>query len=150
MFGFNSTKHDVLEAKFEMYEELSKSMLEKLDAAVSAIQENSNKICLVLEKHDNRLMMTEKFDQDQIERMKDIKSEMAAVKASNTLEHQKVMEKMDALETRVDGLAKWKWQATAIIGFVIFLTSAVPNLTRFFQSFNTSTSIAPTEVVRKA
>ncbi len=149
MFGFNS-KHDVLEAKFEMYENLSKSMLEKLDAAVSAIQENSNKICLVLEKHDNRLIMSEKFDQDQIERMKNIRDEISAVKASNTAEHKAVIEKMEALETRVDSLSKWKWQATAIIGFVIFLTSAVPNLTRFFQSFNTSTSIAPTEVVRKA
>ena len=104
----------------------------------------------MLEKHDSRLLMSEKFDQDQIERMKSLREEIAAVKASNTAEHKAVMEKMDALETRVDALSKWKWQATAIIGFVIFLTSAVPNLTRFFQSFNTSTSIAPTEVVRKA
>ena len=94
--------------------------------------------------------MSEKFDQDQIERMKSLREEITAVKASNTAEHKAVMEKMDALEARVDSLSKWKWQATAIIGFVIFLTSAVPNLTRFFQSFNTSTSIAPTEVVRKA
>ena len=125
-------------------------MMEKLDIAVNAISDNSNKIALVLEKHDSRLLMSEKFDQDQIERMKSLREEIAAVKASNTAEHKAVIEKMDALETRVDALSKWKWQATAIIGFVIFLTSAVPNLTRFFQSFNTSTSIAPTEIVRKA
>ena len=124
--------------------------MEKLDIAVNAISDNSNKIALVLEKHDSRLLMSEKFDQDQIERMKSLREEIAAVKASNTAEHKAVMEKMEALETRVDALSKWKWQATAIIGFVIFLTSAVPNLTRFFQSFNTSTSIAPTEIVRKA
>ena len=124
--------------------------MEKLDIAVNAISDNSNKIALVLEKHDSRLLMSEKFDQDQIERMKSLREEIAAVKASNTAEHKAVIEKMEALETRVDALSKWKWQATAIIGFVIFLTSAVPNLTRFFQSFNTSTSIAPTEIVRKA
>lgn len=149
MFGKNP-KVEILETKFEMFENCSKKMMEKLDIAVNAISDNSNKIALVLEKHDSRLLMSEKFDQDQIERMKSLREEIAAVKASNTAEHKAVMEKMDALETRVDALSKWKWQATAIIGFVIFLTSAVPNLTRFFQSFNTSTSIVPTEIVRKA
>ena len=58
MFGKNP-KVEVLETKFEMFENCSKKMMEKLDIAVNAISDNSNKIALVLEKHDSRLLMSE-------------------------------------------------------------------------------------------
>ena len=54
MFGKNP-KVEILETKFEMFENCSKKMMEKLDIAVNAISDNSNKIALVLEKHDSRL-----------------------------------------------------------------------------------------------
>lgn len=143
MFGSNLrrsdlSKLDILETKFEMYEDLSKSMLEKLDGAVTAIQENSNKIALVLEKHDNRISMNEKFDQEQIERIKDVRQEIISVKASNTLEHAQVVEKIESLESRMDSFAKWRWQATAIIGFLVFLTTIAPDLVELFNKFNTN------------
>lgn len=142
MFGNPSVRRsdlaklDVLETKFEMYEDLSKSMLEKLDGAVTAIQENSNKIALVLEKHDNRIAMNEKFDQEQIERIKDIRQEIISVKASNTLEHAQVVEKIESLELRMESFAKWRWQATAIIGCLVFLATIGPDLLQLFEKFN--------------
>lgn len=142
MFGYPSVRRsdlaklDVLETKFEMYEDLSKSMLEKLDNAVNAIQENSNKIALVLEKHDNRISMNEKFDQEQIERIKDLRQEIISVKSSNTLEHSQVIEQIEKLELRMDSFAKWRWQATAIISFLIFLTAVAPDLLQLVEKFN--------------
>lgn len=145
-------KLDVLETKFEMYEELSRSMLEKLDAAVSAISENSNKIALVLEKHDSRLLMSEKFDQDQVERIKSIREELKLVKDSNTAEHEAVIKKMNEIENRVDSLLKWRWQTTAVIGFLVFIVGAAPNILNFLYSTykpNSQSSFTSTEILRK-
>ena len=48
-------KLDVLESKLSIYEDLSKEMLDKLERAVTTISDNSNKIAIVLERHENRL-----------------------------------------------------------------------------------------------
>jgi len=53
MFGI--AKLNVLESKLDIYEDLSKEMLDKLERAVSTISDNSNKIAIVLERHENRL-----------------------------------------------------------------------------------------------
>ena len=53
MLGFG--KLNTIEAKFEIYEDLSKSMLEKLERAVGTISENSNRVAIILERHENRL-----------------------------------------------------------------------------------------------
>ena len=45
----------VLESKLDIYEDLSQQMLEKLERAVGEISSNSNKIAIILERHENRL-----------------------------------------------------------------------------------------------
>jgi hypothetical protein len=59
MFG----RIKVLESKLGIYEDLSKEMLDKLERAVSSIQENSNKVSIILERHENRLDDADKSDQ---------------------------------------------------------------------------------------
>ena len=58
MFGLG--KLEVLESKLSIYEDLSKEMLDKLERAVSSIQESSNKVAIILERHENRLDEGEK------------------------------------------------------------------------------------------
>ena len=53
--AFGLGKLQVLESKLDIYEDLSKEMLDKLERAVTTISENSNKISIVLERHENRL-----------------------------------------------------------------------------------------------
>ena len=53
MFGLG--KLQVLESKLDIYEDLSKEMLEKLERAVFTISENSNKVSVILERHESRL-----------------------------------------------------------------------------------------------
>ena len=53
--AFGLGKLQVLESKLDIYEDLSKEMLDKLERAVTTISDNSNKIAIVLERHENRL-----------------------------------------------------------------------------------------------
>ena len=60
--AFGLGKLAVLESKLNIYEDLSKEMLDKLERAVTTISDNSNKIAIVLERHENRLDDSEKSD----------------------------------------------------------------------------------------
>ena len=42
-------KLNVLESKLDIYEDLSKEMLDKLERAVDKISENSNRVAIILE-----------------------------------------------------------------------------------------------------
>ena len=56
------SKVAVLESKLEIYEDLSKEMLTKLEAAVDKISEGNNRIAQILTKHDERIDQTMKTD----------------------------------------------------------------------------------------
>lgn len=111
MFGIAKLK--VLESKLDIYEDLSKEMLDKLERAVGTISENSNKVAIVLERHENRL--------DEGERAND-----AIIKMIE--DHQKYdermfnqfSEKLEDLSKKVDENQKmvWMvgWTAAAIFG----------------------------------
>jgi DNA polymerase II small subunit/DNA polymerase delta subunit B len=59
-FGFGRLA--VLESKLDIYEDLSKEMLDKLERAVGTISENSNRVAVILERHENRLDESERAD----------------------------------------------------------------------------------------
>ena len=66
MFGLG--KLAILESKLDIYEDLSKEMLDKnptpqLERAVGTISENSNKIAIILERHETRLDEGDKSNQ---------------------------------------------------------------------------------------
>jgi hypothetical protein len=70
---FGLAKLSTLEAKLNIYEDLSKEMLDKLERAVSTISDNSNKIAIVLERHENRLDENERSDQLILKMIEDLK-----------------------------------------------------------------------------
>jgi len=107
-FGFGNNVN-VLEAKFQIYEDLSKEMLDKLERAVDKISESNQSVALILERHENRLEQSDKADAAIIELIKGI----------NT--------KLDKLEKRIDELSKFRWMtvgiataATVVIGSATF------------------------------
>ena len=62
--AFGLGKLAVLESKLDIYEDLSKEMLDKLERAVSTISENSNRVAIVLlERHETRLDEGDKSNQ---------------------------------------------------------------------------------------
>jgi septation ring formation regulator EzrA len=94
--SFGLGKVQVLESKISIYEELSKDMLDKLERAVDKISENSNRVALVLERHEARL--------DEGERTNE-----AIIKLV-----EKVEEKIDKVEDRVNQLSKFRWVTIGI------------------------------------
>lgn len=61
-FGFGKTEISVLEAKFSIYEELSKEMLDKLERAVDKISESNMNVALILERHESRFEQSDRAD----------------------------------------------------------------------------------------
>ena len=103
-------KLEVLQSKLDIYEDLSKEMLDKLERAVGQISENSNRVALVLERHEARLDEGDKANE-------------ALLQLIKRVEHN-----LEDLEKKVDELQKSTW--TVIIGAsaVIFLLQLLPNL----------------------
>jgi pyridoxine 5'-phosphate synthase PdxJ len=99
----------VLEAKFQIYEDLSKEMLDKLERAVDKISESNQNVALILERHENRL--------DQVDRSEAAILEL--IKGINA--------KLEKLERKVEDLSKFRWitmgvatAATVVIGSAAF------------------------------
>lgn len=98
-FGFG--KLAVLESKLGIYEDLSKEMLDKLERAVDKISENSNRVALILERHEARL--------DEGERTNEAILRLV----------EKVEEKIDKVEVRVNNLQKFRWMSVGVIAAII-------------------------------
>jgi len=89
-------KLGVLESKLDIYEDLSKEMLDKLERAVDRISENSNRVAIMLERHENRL--------DESDRTHDTLMKLLA----------KVEQKIDDVETKVGDIQKFRWLTVGI------------------------------------
>ena len=86
MFGLG--KLAVLESKLNIYEDLSKEMLDKLEKAVGTISDNSNKIAIILERHENRIDESEKHNQLVLKMFEEMKE-------SNRRDHREVQRRLD-------------------------------------------------------
>jgi hypothetical protein len=95
-FGFGKTEISVLEAKFSIYEDLSKEMLDKLERAVDKISESNHNVALILERHESRLEQADRADKA----------------IMNLIE--RVEKKLGDLEERVDSIAKFRWMTVGI------------------------------------
>ena len=95
MFGFGRDL-EVLEAKFQIYEDLSKEMLDKLERAVDKISESNQNVALILQRHENRLEQSDKADSAILELIKDVK------------------ERIEKVENRVNDLATFRWITVGI------------------------------------
>ena len=105
--AFGLGKLAVLESKLDIYEDLSKEMLDKLERAVASISDNSNRVALVLERHESRLDKNED-NQDTILKLVE-----------------KVEEKIDAVEQRVNDLSRFRWISVGVITAALVLFKVV-------------------------
>jgi len=139
--AFGLQKLAVLESKLDIYEDLSKEMLDKLERAVTTISENSNKIAIVLERHENRLDEGDKANQAIIKMVSD---------------HQKYDEKMfsnfaeklESLEKKVDDNQKMLWMVTMSASAVIFVLQMLPQLGFQLTPTGTSATLPGVEIIR--
>jgi predicted DNA-binding protein YlxM (UPF0122 family) len=132
MFG----KLGVLESKLSIYEDLSKEMLDKLERAVSSIQDNTNKTAIILERHENRLDEGDKANSAIVQMIKD---------------HQKyddrmfrnIDEKMGDLEKKVDKNGRFVVSAMAVIATVVTVLQVAPPIIRLLTPATITSTIVP-------
>lgn len=117
--AFGLGKLAVLESKLDIYEDLSKEMLDKLERAVGTISENSNKVAIILERHENRLDEGDKANQAIIQMIKDHQK-------YDDLMFKSVNEKIDELDKKVDRNSKFVIGATAVLVTVVTVLQLFP------------------------
>jgi ElaB/YqjD/DUF883 family membrane-anchored ribosome-binding protein len=114
---FGKAKLEVLSSKFEIYEDLSKQMIDKLEAAVDKIGESNNKIATILTKHDEKLEQNVRTDQLIIGMIEDVKHQ-------NSREHNQVITRLESVEKTIDELIKFRWQAVTIGSLAVLIIGA--------------------------
>ena len=119
MFNGNSnSKLDVLESKLNIYESLSREMLDKLENAVDKISESNQRIANILAKHDERIEQSIKTDDLIIRMIEDVKHQ-------NSIEHAAVIKRIETVESTVTDLSKFKWQAAALVGAAVLVVGLI-------------------------
>lgn len=136
---FSNSKLDVLESKLNIYESLSREMLDKLENAVDKISESNQRIANILAKHDERIEQSIKTDELLVKMIEDVKE-------SNSKEHESVIRRIESVEKNIDDLSKFKWQTLALVGAAIisigFIVPFVDNM--LGTHYNGSTQIQQT------
>ena len=106
MFSQES-KLAVLESKLGIYEDLSREMLSKLEAAVDKISEGNSRIATILAKHDERIEQSIKTDELLIRMIDELKKDQEK-------DNKDVVERVEKIENRVNDLATFRWITVGI------------------------------------
>lgn len=117
--AFGLGKLAVLESKLDIYEDLSKEMLDKLERAVGTISENSNKIAIILERHESRLDEGDKSNQLIIKMIEELKEKQE--KDATTIH-----ERISTVQKKVDINAKFVIGAGAVLATLVAVLQVVP------------------------
>ena len=105
---FSDPKVAVLESKLDMYEDLSREMLAKLESAVEKISEGNNRIAQILTKHDERIEQTMKSDELIIKMIDEIK-------ANEEKNHRIIHERIDKIQVDIKAFSKFRWQVGGVL-----------------------------------
>jgi hypothetical protein len=132
--AFGLQKLAVLESKLDIYEDLSKEMLDKLERAVGTISENSNKIAIILERHEGRLDESERADQLILKMLEEMKEKH---EKDNENMHQRV----SALQKRVDTNAKFVIGAGAVLATLVAVLQVVPPIIKVLTPQSSAVSM---------
>jgi hypothetical protein len=122
-------KLDVLETKFNMYEDLSRQMIDKLEIAVDKISEANNRIATILTKHDERIDQTLKNDEHFSKQLNELKLE-------NKEDHTKVMKRIDKIENKLEEFVKFRWVvvgAAVVVSIILTISSQSSIIVDFLQ-----------------
>jgi hypothetical protein len=121
---FSDSKVAQLEAKLDIYEELSREMLAKLENAVDKISEGNARIATILAKHDERIEQSIKSD-DLIIKMID------EIKDSNEKNYQIIHGRIDKIQEEIKSFSKFRWQIGGVLVVVALLIGAGSRLAPF-------------------
>ena len=124
MFSDNS-KVAVLESKIDLYEDLSKEMLAKLEAAVEKISEGNARIATILAKHDERIEQSIKSDELIIKMIDELKE-------SGDKNNKVIHERIDKIETEIKAFSKFRWQVGGVLVVAALIIGAGSRIVPLF------------------
>ena len=127
-------KLQVLESKLDIYEDLSKEMLSKLENAVTTISENSNRVAVVLERHETRLDEGDKSNQLIIKMIEEMKIQ-------EEKNHNILHERIDRVQKKVDSNQKFVMGVTAVLTTFVAVLQVVPPIIRVLTPTSNSSTI---------
>jgi len=132
--AFGLGKLAVLESKLDIYEDLSKEMLDKLERAVSTISENSNRVSVILERHENRLDESDKSDQLIIRMIEEMKTQE---EKNHTILHDRI----DKIQKKVDVNQRFVIGVTAVLTTLVAVLQVVPPIIKVLTPPATASTI---------
>jgi len=142
---FSQAKVAVLESKLDIYEELSREMLAKLESAVDKISEGNSRIATILAKHDQQIEQNAKSDALLIKMIDEIKER-------DEKEHEIMFAKFEKIETKLQELSKFRWQVGGVLAVTVILISTinafVPRLLTMGQIGGTMGVSQPSSIVK--
>lgn len=142
---FSQAKVAVLESKLDIYEDLSREMLAKLESAVEKISEGNSRIATILAKHDQQIEQNEKSDALLIKMIDEIKER-------DEKEHQQMFERFEKLETKLQELSKFRWQVGGVFAVAVIVISTinafVPRLLTMGQISGTMGVSQPSSIIK--
>ncbi len=109
----------VLESKLDIYEDLSKEMLDKLERAVGTISENSNRVAVILERHENRLDESERAD-------KLIIGMLEEMKERHTKDMEMMHERIGKVQKKTESNAKFVIATSAVLTTLVTVLQVFP------------------------
>jgi len=124
MFSQDS-KVAVLESKLSIYEDLSREMLTKLEAAVEKISEGNNRIAQILTKHDERIEQSMKTDTLIIKMIDELKAE-------SEKDHKIIHERIDKIQEEIKAFSKFRWQVGGVLVVAALLIGAGSRIAPIF------------------
>ena len=133
---FGLGKLAVLESKLSIYEDLSKEMLDKLERAVGTISENSNRVAVILERHENRLNESERADKLIIGMLEDMKERFDK-------ETHFINERMDRIQKKTESNARFVIATTAVLTTLVTALQVFPPIFRVLTAPANAATIGP-------
>ena len=124
MFSQDS-KVAVLESKLDMYEDLSREMLSKLESAVDKISEGNTRIAEILAKHDQRIEQTVKSDELIIKMIDEIKT-------NEEKNHKIIHDRIDRIQVEIKAFSKFRWQVGGVLVVAALIIGAGSRLAPIF------------------
>ena len=122
---FSDSKDAQLETKLDIYEELSREMLTKLETAVDKISEGNTRIAQILAKHDERIEQSIKSDELIIKMIDEIKD-------NEEKNHRIIHGRIDKLQEEIKTFSKFRWQIGGVLIVAALLIGAGSRLAPVF------------------
>lgn len=131
----------VLEEKLNVYEELSREMLAKLEAAVDKISEANQNVARILVRHEERLDQTLQSDAAIMKLLDEIKEQRKADMIRIDKELKEIKESAEDAHAKISDLSRYRWIVAGAVLLISFVIAESDLLSGMFNQVNRNTPI---------